>query len=334
MIRWGILGCGDVTEQKSGPAFQKCRGSALQAVMRRTPGAAEDYARRHGVPAWYDSVEGLLADPEVDAVYVATPPGCHMDQALQVCESGRPCYVEKPMARHYPECLRMLRAYERAGLPLFVAYYRRAQPQFVRAREWIRAGMLGEIESVRYRYQNDQRPAPEGRGLPWRYRPEVAGGGLFLDLASHTLDILDFLLGPLEVTGSTVERVCPAYAVEDRVAMTFRAGGARGKASWDFTQAPRMDDMTIAGSRGCLTLSTFGRDPFILDHAEGRETFAPPALEHVQYPYIQTVVDSLEGRGACPGSAESAARTSRVMDEVLADFYGGREDAFWERMPR
>src|SRR5277367_2165196 len=97
-IRWGILGCGDVTEIKSGPGFQKATGSKLVAVMRRNGKLAEDYARRHGVARWYDDVDALIHDPEVDAVYIATPPGVHLEMALKVAAADKPAYVEKPMA--------------------------------------------------------------------------------------------------------------------------------------------------------------------------------------------------------------------------------------------
>src|SRR5262245_58209728 len=136
-VRWGIIGCGDVTEVKSGPGFQKAQGSELVAVMRRDGTKAADYAGRHAVPRWYDDAERLINDPEVDAVYVATPPGSHLEYALRVARASKPCYVEKPMARSYAECRRMIEAFEKAGLGLFVAYYRRMLPRFVRAKELI-----------------------------------------------------------------------------------------------------------------------------------------------------------------------------------------------------
>src|SRR5213592_2609043 len=97
VVRWGIIGCGDVTEVKSGPGFQKAERSSLVAVMRRNGALAADYSRRHGVPKWYDDADALIADPEVDVVYVATPPSSHMDYALRVARAGKPVYVEKPM---------------------------------------------------------------------------------------------------------------------------------------------------------------------------------------------------------------------------------------------
>src|SRR5688572_1340680 len=174
-VRWGIIGCGDVCEVKSGPGFQKASASALVAVMRRDGTKAADYAKRHGVPRWYDDADRLIEDPEVDAVYVATPPGSHLEYALRVARAGKPCYVEKPMARSYVECQRMIEAFEKARMPLFVAYYRRALPRFVKAKEVIESGRLGRVTGCRYFMNRPYRPNP---APAWRLEAEQSGGGI------------------------------------------------------------------------------------------------------------------------------------------------------------
>src|SRR5262245_58966289 len=221
-IRWGILGCGNVCEVKSGPAFQKAPGSELVAVMRRDGQLAEDFARRHGVPAYYDDAERLIADPQVDAVYIATPPGSHLELALAVAAHGKPAYVEKPMARTHAECLRMVEAFEKAALPLFVAYYRRSLPRFLKAKELVESGRLGTITDVGYRFANGGQKNVDREKLPWRLQAEPAGAGLFLDLGSHTLDILDFFFGPLDDVQGRAHNVASACDVEDRVVLSFR----------------------------------------------------------------------------------------------------------------
>src|SRR5713101_4999361 len=148
IIRWGIIGCGDVTEVKSGPALQRATGSALVAVMRRDRAKAEDYARRHGVPRSYDDAAALIADPHVDAVYVATPPSSHRDLALAVAAAGKPCLVEKPMAMNHAECLEMVAAFHALALPLCVAYYRRALPRFLKVRELLADRAIGRLTAV------------------------------------------------------------------------------------------------------------------------------------------------------------------------------------------
>ena len=327
-VRWGIIGCGDVTEVKSGPGFQKAAGSALVAVMRRNGELAADYARRHAVPRSYDKAEALIADPEVDAVYVATPPDTHASYALQVAAAGKPAYVEKPMARNTAECDRMVEAFARARLPLFIAYYRRRLPRFLEVQKLMAAGAIGRATGVRY-----QGSAPKHRDAAgWRLDAEKAGGGHFLDVGSHVLDLVDFLFGPLGEVAGTAANLGDAAAVEDAVTMSFRCGnGLPGSAGWNFASALTEDEFIITGTEGRLTFAVFTNEPLRLENAQGTQVIDRPNPAHVAQPLIQTVVDDLLGRGTCPSTGESARRTARVMDAVLAGYYGGRDDAFWLR---
>ena len=333
-IRWGIIGCGDVTEVKSGPAFQNADGSALVAVMRRRGELAADYARRHDVPAWYDDAARLIADPQVDAVYIATPPGAHESLALAVCAAGKPAYVEKPMARTHAECRRMVDAFRAARVPLYVAYYRRALARFVRARDLVAGGELGRVTGISYRYAGPHHEDIEtrvraGGPLPWRVQAEHAGGGLLLDLGCHTLDILDFIAGPLEQVHGAAANLATPHAVEDAVAMSFcTATGVPGTAQWSFASAERADEIVVTGTRAALRMSTFGSEPVELRRGDQVERHDLPNPPHIQQPFIQTIVDELSGRGRCSSTGVSAARTSAVIDTVLAGYYGSRADGF------
>lgn len=139
-VRWGIIGCGDVTEVKSGPAFSRARGSRLDAVMRRSPVLAKDHARRHGVPRWSQDADELIQDPDIDVVYIATPPDSHHEYVLRCAQAGKAVYVEKPMASSHPECLEMIEACESAGVPLWVGYYRRELPRIRVVERLLRSG--------------------------------------------------------------------------------------------------------------------------------------------------------------------------------------------------
>jgi predicted dehydrogenase len=328
VVRWGIIGCGDVTEVKSGPGFRKASGSQLVAVMRRDAAKAADYAKRHGVPRWYSDADKLIADPEVDAVYIATPPESHAEYALKVATAGKPAYIEKPMARNATECDRMVEAFARAKLPLYVAYYRRRLPRFLKAEELLKNGAIGRVTGVSWRFADPRHRSPDS----WRVEAKLAGGGHFLDLASHTLDFIDYLLGPLsEVTGNASNLASP-YAVEDAVTMSFRtANGAPGAVACNFASAVRDDTLRITGTEGEVAFSVFGTDPVRFENAAGPLAFDIPNPPHVAQPLIQTIVDDLLGRGECPSTGETARRTSRVMDAALSGFYGGRADAFWTR---
>jgi predicted dehydrogenase len=327
-VRWGIIGCGGVTEVKSGPGFQKASGSQLTAVMRRDGALAADYARRHGVPRWYDSADALIADTGVDAVYIATPPGSHAAYALAVAAAGKPAYVEKPMARHAAECDRMVEAFKREELPLFVAYYRRRLPCFLKVEEMLRSGAIGRVTGVTYRLSEPN----HRKGDQWRTDAELAGAGYFLDLASHALDLLDYLVGPLTDVAGKAANMASAYAVEDTVALSFRtASGAPGSMVCNFAGAVRDDTMRLAGTDGEIAFPMFRSEPFRLESAAGVQLLDLPYPPHVAQPLIQSMVDDLLGHGVCPSTGESARRTSRVMDQALESYYGGRDDAFWAR---
>lgn len=329
-INWGIIGCGDVCERKSGPALQNCADSRVVCVMRRDADKAADFAKRHGVPRSTNNVDQLIADPEVNAVYIATPVGSHLEHALRVAAARKPCLVEKPMARSHAECVQMIDAFEKAGSKLFVAYYRRRLPWFVHAKEVIDSGRLGSITSVLIHMTSPGQRETAAKN-PWRLDATEAGGGLFMDLASHTLDLMDFLLGPIELVHGIATNRASATAVEDNVAMCFRfASGVLGTGSWDFAAAQGADVIEINGVDGRLTCSTFGRR-VVVEAAGAETTFEVPAPAAIHQPFVVTVVDELLGRGACPSIGRSAARTAAVMDQVLKEYYGGREDVFWER---
>lgn len=321
MIRWGIIGCGDVTEVKSGPGFQHAANSALVAVMRRDAGKAADFARRHNVPRWYANAGELLADPNVDAVSIATPPSSHAVLALQAAAARKPTLVEKPMAISHAQCSRMIDAFRAAGVPLFVAYYRRALPKFVKVKELLESGAIGRPIAVQVTHcTQPARYAPHS--LPWRFQPETSGGGLFVDLGAHTLDLLDFYFGPITDVWGRADRFGENYTVEDAVVMAFRhQSGMQGVARWHFTADRHVDRVEIEGTEGTILFPTFGAEPVMLQrrgHSESFDLRHPPAI---QQPLIQSVVDELEGRGKCPSTGESAARTTWVMEQVLRPYY-------------
>ena len=248
-IRWGIIGCGKVTEVKSGPALQQAPGSALVAVMRRDAALAQDYARRHGVPKWHADAQALVDDPDVDAVYVATPPSTHMQYALMAIAAGKPVYVEKPMALSFGECEAMIHASRDAGVPMFVAYYRRALPRFLKIRELLERGAIGTPRLASVVFHDPFAPRyRDPENLPWHVRPEISGGGLFVDVGCHTLDILDFLLGPIAAVSGQAGNQLHAYPAEDTVSMSFAfASGVQGAGVWNFCSFREHDGVEIVG---------------------------------------------------------------------------------------
>ncbi len=331
-VQWGIIGCGDVCEIKSGPAFQQANGSELVAVMRRDGELAADFARRHDVPFSSDDADAIINHPEVNAVYVATPPDTHLSYALQVALSGKPCYVEKPMARSAAESRHMCEAFEKANVPLYVGFYRRGQTRFQTAKRLIETGELGAITGFSYRFANRLDENLDAANLPWRLKSEIAGAGLFYDLASHLLDVFDYIFGPLtHIAGNAANVATPQIAVEDSVAMSFRAMGAPAVAAWNFAASENLDRIEVFGDKAKLSMSCFGGDDVIVESKGGVQTFDGNAPQPVHLNLVQTIVDELRGQGSALSTGRSALRTMEAMDIVLSDYYGGRADDFWDR---
>jgi predicted dehydrogenase len=317
-VRWGIIGCGDVTEVKSGPALQKADGSALVAVMRRDGFKARDYARRHGVARAYDSARALIGDPEVDAVYVATPPSSHAELAAMIAAAGKPCLVEKPMAVTHDECIRMADAFADRGIPLWVAYYRRALPRFLTVRDLLREGAIGRVTSVHVqvsaRLMTDK--------TVWRLDPATAGAGLFFDLGSHCVDLLDFLIGPITKAAGFAVNTGGAYAPEDVTSAAFAFGDTvTGTGVWNFNAPESADVMAFLGSEGELRTPIFSDTDVVVTRGTDRRVYDMRNPPHVHQPLIQTIVDELRGQGSCESTGRSGARASWVLEQCVAGYY-------------
>jgi predicted dehydrogenase len=326
MINWGIIGCGDVTEVKSGPAFNKVNNSRLIAVMRRNATLAEDYAKRHNVPRFYSDATDLINDPDVNAVYVATPPGSHAEYAIRSIKAGKPVYIEKPMALNYAECRKINKAAEKNKVPVFVAYYRRTLPGFRKVKDLVKNGSIGKIRFVQVQMFKSPSEEEKSGKLTWRVDPEISGGGYFFDLASHQLDYLDFLFGPIQKIKSFVINQAGLYEAEDFVSSSFMfSDNIPGNGTWCFSGSPfsDRDSIEIIGEKGIISFSCFSFEPIKLENENGKQEFINERPEHVQYFLIEQVVKALsgEGVGECVSTGVTGARTSRVMDQVVAEYY-------------
>lgn len=315
-VRWGIIGCGDVTEVKSGPAFNKVPASKLVAVMRRNADKAKDYAQRHGVPKWYSDAAALINDPEVDAVYIATPPLQHEEYAVQALKAGKPVYVEKPMAVNAAAAERMARASEETGVKLCVAHYRRQQPLFLRVISLLKEGAIGDV-----RFVNLQFFQPPNTNLiakteqPWRLNPALSGGGLFHDLAPHQLDLLLYFFGePVKAAGISLN-ASGLHGVDDTVSgQILFSKNVLFNGAWSFAAPESRDLCEILGTDGSIRFSVFGHNPVVLCKAGKETVFEFDRLPHVQEPMIAKVVDYFLGRSPNPCSAAEGLTVMRMME--------------------
>lgn len=315
-IRWGIIGVGNVCEVKSGPGFQKASHSELVAVMRRDGDQARDFAERHNVPKWYDDADALINDPDIDAIYIATPPHVHLDYTQRAAKAGKPILVEKPMALSFEECQAMVDICHEHGVPLWVAYYRRRLPRFLKIKDLIESGAIGDVRTLSITLRTPM--IDVSNGIPWRVQPDISGGGLFVDVGVHTLDYLSYLFGSITSVSGYASHQANLYPAEDNIVMSFIFdSGVTGTGLWHFSSPDRLDETTIIGTQGSLSFSSFDTSPIKLTNADGQQQLEIDNPPHVHQPLIQSIVDELNGIGNCPSTGMSGSHVTWVTDQIL-----------------
>lgn len=318
IIRWGIIGCGNVTEIKSGPAYQKTEGFELKAVMRRDATKLEDYAIRHGVEKYNTNADAIIQDNEIDAIYIATPPDSHKYYALKAAEAGKICCIEKPMAPNIQDCLDICDAFKKKQLPLFVAYYRRSLPRFKQVKDWLDEGIIGEPRHIRWHLNKPANDIDLSKQYNWRTDSKIAIGGYFDDLASHGLDLFCHLLGDIKTVGGLSLNQQDLYSSKDAVtACWIHENGVTGSGSWNFGCSGREDQVEIYGSKGKIEFSVFDENPLQLTTSKGKSELLIENPENIQLYHVKNMREHLTGNGTHPSTGESAAHTAWVMDQIL-----------------
>ena len=321
-INWGFIGCGEVSEKKSGPAFNEVEGSQVVAVMSRSENKARSYAERHHIRKWYTDAQELIDDPDVNAIYIATPPSSHATFAIMAMRAGKPVYIEKPLAASYNDCIRINRISEQTGVPCFVAYYRRYLPYFQKVKEIIENGTIGKVINVQIRFSVPPRDLDykNEKELPWRLQPDIAGGGYFYDLAPHQIDLLQNIFGVITRAHGYPANRAHLYKAEDTVsACFFFENGVTGSGSWCFVghESAKEDRIEIIGDKGSLSFSVFTYEPIVLITSEGKQSITVPNPSYVQLPMIKHVIEHLQGIGHCDCTSISATPVNWVLDRVL-----------------
>jgi 1,5-anhydro-D-fructose reductase (1,5-anhydro-D-mannitol-forming) len=317
-IVWGMIGAGDVSEKKSGPGFQNAPDSELRAVMRRDAAKAEDFARRHQVPYWYDRAEAMLNDPDINAIYIATPPSSHKDYALAAIAAGKNVYIEKPVALNANECAELIAAAENSSSKVCVAHYRRFLPSFMKLKELLKTGTIGTPLVVRLSLlQAHQSPLIAQTEQNWRVDPSIAGGGLFHDLAPHQLDLMLHWFGDLADASGMSMNQAGYYDADDCVAGWAKfTSGLVLQGLWHFgvPEKQKLDECKIIGTKGELTINFFGEQKLYLNNARGEQLFTLANPPTIQQPMIEQVNDYFRGERDNPCSLHEAAKVMELMD--------------------
>jgi predicted dehydrogenase len=289
-VTWGIIGCGEVCEQKAGPALGGVEGSRLAAVMRRSPELAEDFAKRHKVPRFYTTIEDILADPEIDSIYVATPNGVHEGPSLAAADAGKHVLVEKDMAANAEACTRMIRRCADKGVALAVAYYRRCYPAVMRMKELLDQGVVG---------------APQHIAIADRFP------------LSHQLDLVHFLCGEIATVRATEGPLPPDSHAETGGILHLRTvSGVEGALGIDYRWR-QPQTVSIAGEKGTITVEDVmgGVLSVSVGGATRREEFGRLPCTH--WGLVDNFVRHLRGESAlaCDGVE---GRKSQVLLDIVS----------------
>ncbi len=317
-LRWGVIGCGSVAEKKSVPAFQKTPGFEVSMVMRRDAQKVEDYAQRHQVANWTTDAKAVIDNPDIDAIYIATPPDTHKLYALQVAAEGKPCCIEKPMAPNYQDSLEIYEAFASKGIPLFVAYYRRSLPRFLQIKQWLDDKQIGKVRHIHWQKTKPPSIMDLSGEYNWRTDKNVAPGGYFDDLASHGLDLFAFLLGDIQMAHGIATNQQGLYSAYDAISGSWmHSNGITGEGVWNFGTQDRVDKVEILGSEGTITFAVLDEAPIELKNVAGHQVLEIPHPEHVQQYHVENIKNHFLGNGDHPSLGKSALHTSWVMDRIL-----------------
>ncbi len=319
-INWGIIGCGDVTEVKSGPAFNKVKNSSLVAVMRRDAEKAKDYAARHHVPKWYSDANALINDDDVNAIYIATPPAFHEEYSLAAFHAGKPVYVEKPMALNFVSATNIMDAAKEKNIKLSVAHYRREQPLFKKIKQLLAEKIIGDVRFAKLDFYKNPLTGEELNipKIAWRVNTKIAGGGLFHDIAPHQLDLMYYFFGAVEKASGYATNQAGLYEADDIVAgnILFKSG-VIFSGLWCFNVAKEneTDWCEIVGSEGKISFPVFEHKKITITKNGRTEIIPFEPLPHVQEPMIGRVVEYFLDKGANPCSAEDGVMAMWLMDQ-------------------
>ena len=317
-LRWGILGCGDVAEYKGGPPLYTVDDSELIAVMRRDRTKAEDFAKRHSAKRAYSDIDDLLADDELNAIYIATPPYLHYEHTLRVAEAGKHILCEKPMAMTVEECQRMVDTCHDAGVTLMLAYYRNFYPNIVKMKALMDEGAIGDVVLARVNHTGFYDPSRHELSS-WRVNRDVSGGGVLMDLGSHRISLLQYLMGDIESVEGYAETVYLDIEVDDSTVFTLRfEGGAHAVVNVNWNVGVSIDDVEVYGTEGALRCSPLNSGNLTLEtKSAGRVEMNQTPLPHTHTGLVEDFLNHLKTGEPIRCSGESGLQTNAIIAEIM-----------------
>jgi predicted dehydrogenase len=317
VVRWGLIGCGDIAAKRVAAALRDTSGSSLVTVARAKAELAPEFAQRHGARRWHADWRDVLGDGEVDAVYLATPVRVHAEQAVAAAEAGKHVLCEKPMASSVAECERMIAAARRHGVRLGVAYYRHHYPMVARLRELLASGEIGRPVLAQVQVFEPFDAAP-GEARSWLLRKADAGGGPMMDFGCHRIEVLLHLLGPVaRVTGFPANVRFHDRDVEDTCVAHMRfASGAEAVLTVTHAAAERRDTFELYGSEGSAHVPVLNDGLLRIVSARGPREERHPPHPNLHQPLVEDFVAAVLARREPAVTGEIGLEVSRVLEAI------------------
>jgi predicted dehydrogenase len=306
MLNWLVIGIGDITTKRVIPAIRSESRSHLYGVVTR------DKSKGAGVAEHiWDNLDAALSDPQIDAVYVATPVALHAPQTIAALKTGKHVLCEKPVAMNYSEASEMVRVAGESGKILGVAYYRRTYPKVQRARELIAQGAIGQPALAEANHHSAS-PA-QGSFRSWLLDPKLAGGGPLFDVASHRIDLLNYLFGkPVRAIGMLSNAVFQWRIEDNATALIEYESGVRGIVDVRWHSDIVRDQFRIIGTKGEINLDPLSGPELV--HPGGSELL--PVHANIHFPMIENFVAAVLDGAPLLSSGESAIWTDWVTEQV------------------
>jgi predicted dehydrogenase len=318
-LRWGLIGCGDISQKRVAPALRSIPECELIAVSRARVELAEAFANEFGAKRWYGDWRELIADDEIDAVYIATPVYLHAEQTAAAAEAGKSVLCEKPMAMNPDECEQMIAVCDHEDVKLGVAYYRRFYPSIRRVKEIIESGEIGKPVIAQINAFERFNPAP-GEDRYWLLEKSKSGGGPMMDFGCHRLEILLNLFGPIERTTAVIGRALLDREVEDTCVAIFEFGsGAQASLAVTHAAFESRDTLDIYCSAGSIHTTSLNRGEIRIVTTAGERIESYPPHANLHQPLIEDFTRAvLDGREPEVGGDVGRA-VAMIEEEIYAN---------------
>jgi predicted dehydrogenase len=318
VLRWGLIGCGDIARKRVAPALRDLDNCRLVAVNRAQHDIAEQFAREFGAGRWFKDWRDLLKDEEIDAVYIATPPHLHAEQTIAAAKAGKHVICEKPMALDAQACRRMIAACRGGGVRLSIAYYRHFYPAVDRVKQILDSGAIGKVVLAQIRAFENFRPEAEDPRY-WMVRKRQGGGGPLIDFGCHRIEVLLNILGAVSGARGSQGRLVTDWDVEDTSVSIFEfKNESRGMLAVSRAVQEPQDSLDIYGSAGSIHIPVLNSGSMMLITAEGECREDHPPHRNLHLPYIRAVTQAFLENREPPVPGETGLRVAEIIEEIYS----------------